>query len=137
MRAEKERPKREFSDDFFSLFRTKFSPARATCARIFFFMGMLILHYILYHMLLPPPRENGKILFPSLFAMCSPWHSRPNKNHPAPRSRVVCLIWFYPVLTQALRTESMWRVRSSILLEKPHSFGAAFGVPAGCAVIRP
>ncbi|MDO4362157.1 MAG: hypothetical protein Q4C32_06355, partial [Eubacteriales bacterium] len=23
----------------------------------------------------------------------------------------------------ALRTESMWRVRSSILLEKPHSFG--------------
>ena len=31
----------------------------------------------------------------------------------------------------------MWRTRSSILLEKPHSFGAAFGVPAGCAVIRP
>ena len=25
----------------------------------------------------------------------------------------------------ALRTESMWRVRSSILLEKPHSFGEA------------
>ena len=25
----------------------------------------------------------------------------------------------------------MWRVRSIILLEKPHSFGAAFGVPAG------
>ena len=39
MRAEKERPKREFSDDFFSLFRTKIFPRAADLRKDFLFHG--------------------------------------------------------------------------------------------------